>query len=56
MVINEGMHSCWQITPFSSEWKLRTFVDLSVQAVRGHKEEGGGRTGAGGGGGGGEKK
>lgn len=50
MVINEGMHSCWQITPFSSEWKLRTFVDLSVQAVRGHKEERGRRTGAGGGG------
>lgn len=43
MVINEGMHSCSQITPFSSEWKLRTFLDLSVQAVKGHKEGRGGK-------------
>lgn len=32
--INESVHSCWLITLFSSKWKLRTCLNLPVQAVR----------------------
>lgn len=39
MVINESMHSSWQISPFGSKWKLGTFPDLSVQAVKERKDD-----------------